>query len=196
MNILGNLLKELFITLFKNFAPSLIFAILSMCLFIQLETIDLRSLYKKWIRRFKKVKAFRWQFFFFIYFYMFLYKTLLSRSFTWKHPFTKIMEGWWIEKTEKGWNFESIDNILLFIPYTFLLFMAFYDRKAGYSNGDVIKLAAIISFFSSLFIEVVQSVLKLGTFQISDLTYNTLGGVIGIVLFLFADSVFSGRKRR
>ena len=39
--------------------------------------------------------------------------------------------------------------------------------------------AIVISFLSSLTIEMLQLFLRLGTWQLSDLCFNTLGGVIG-----------------
>ena len=39
--------------------------------------------------------------------------------------------------------------------------------------------AIAVSFLSSLTIEMLQLFLRLGTWQLSDLCFNTLGGVIG-----------------
>lgn len=39
-----------------------------------------------------------------------------------------------------------------------------------------------ISFSLSLFIELTQLFLTIGTFQLSDLVYNTFGGVVGYIL--------------
>ena len=38
-------------------------------------------------------------------------------------------------------------------------------------------------FLFSISIEMLQLILRLGTFQLSDICYNTLGGMIGGVMF-------------
>ena len=41
----------------------------------------------------------------------------------------------------------------------------------------------VLAFVISLFIEVNQLLFQVGTFQISDLVYNTLSGLIGYILY-------------
>ncbi len=40
-----------------------------------------------------------------------------------------------------------------------------------------------IAFYFSAIIEFLQLFLRLGTFQISDFVYNTLGGILGVILY-------------
>ena len=47
----------------------------------------------------------------------------------------------------------------------------------------VIKFSACISFLASLTIELLQMFFSIGSFQISDLVYNTLGGVLGAIIY-------------
>ena len=79
---------------------------------------------------------------------------------------------------------EIIENILLFVPFVILLFWAL--RKyilADTGLGCLIWTAGRISFCMSLTIEILQLILRLGTWQISDLFYNTIGGVIGGIIY-------------
>ena len=77
---------------------------------------------------------------------------------------------------------ESIENFMLFVPFSILLLWAFQIEllgefkkiRFGKTVGQVTKIVAVFSFL----IEFAQLLFHLGTFQISDLTYNTLGGVI------------------
>lgn len=52
----------------------------------------------------------------------------------------------------------------------------------------------IVAVFS-LVIELAQLLFHLGTFQISDLTYNTLGGAVGGVLYYSGYRIIRGRRK-
>lgn len=68
-------------------------------------------------------------------------------------------------------------NILLFVPMGFLL--PFYSDKLK----RIYKVVPI-GFFVTLFIEIIQYVLKLGIFEIDDIFNNTLGTLIGYCIFM------------
>lgn len=55
-----------------------------------------------------------------------------------------------------------------------------------------VKAVAIFSFI----IEFAQLLFHLGTFQISDLTYNTLGGAVGGVIYYIGYRLHQWRKER
>lgn len=63
-------------------------------------------------------------------------------------------------------------NIALFIPFGLLL-----AEKNHY------KKILLCSFALSLFIETIQLILSLGLFQFEDLIMNTLGGLLGAILY-------------
>lgn len=67
-------------------------------------------------------------------------------------------------------------NILAFLPFGFLL--PFIISKAN-SHFRIITLSA----FSSLGIELMQFVFKLGAFDIDDIILNTIGGWTGYIIF-------------
>ncbi len=185
MEAIGAMLSDLIKTLLRNIVPSSICAVFIMFFIMQLKNTNVKTLAKRWINSFKKSRIFRWQFLFFTYFYMLLYKTLFSRTFTSQDPLKKIMEGWTVQKNSNGnYDFECVENIILFIPYMFLFFKAFYSYSRRHKTVDLVVNAFLLSFFSSLIIEIIQLIFKIGTFQIADLTYNTLGGVIGVILFI------------
>lgn len=66
-------------------------------------------------------------------------------------------------------------NILLFIPFSFLICLIWYKLA---NLKDIIK----TSFLFSLFIESMQ-MFGFGSSDINDLLMNTLGGLIGYILF-------------
>lgn len=102
------------------------------------------------------------------------------------NPLTNIL-GYWSLKTETGELYtEGLENFILFIPLTLLMFWAL--KKQLFQNKEitlftVLKKATIISFGCSLGIEVTQLIFSIGWFQISDLVFNTLGGMFGGVIY-------------
>ena len=78
---------------------------------------------------------------------------------------------------------ESIENFMLFVPFSILLLWAFQKElldeseniRFGKTVWEATKVVAVFSFL----IEFTQLLFHLGTFQISDLVYNTLGGAVG-----------------
>ena len=80
---------------------------------------------------------------------------------------------------------EIINNILVFVPigiYTCML-------KQEWSITKKISVA----FFISLAVEVLQFILAIGATDITDLIGNTIGGVIGIVIFYLFDKVLKNK---
>ena len=79
---------------------------------------------------------------------------------------------------------ECIENLALFIPFTILLLWAAKDRVlARKTIGSVLCNSTKITFLFSFAIEMLQLFLRLGTWQLSDLFYNTLGGAIGGMIY-------------
>ena len=102
---------------------------------------------------------------FFVYLAFILLLAVFGRG-TIVDPLSSIYANFW----PIDWEVE--ENILAFIPIGFTLLLA-YDCKKP------VKAAALFSFVVSAFIELSQFVSCLGTFQLSDLFYNTLGGAAG-----------------
>lgn len=90
------------------------------------------------------------------------------------------------ELKTKGFSFSSDHflNVLAFIPFGILL--PYFIDKKGYTY------TALISFGSSLFFELLQLFTGIGHYDSSDLLTNTLGGLIGILLYRFIFSKMRG----
>lgn len=80
---------------------------------------------------------------------------------------------------------ELIENIFLFIPFSMLMLWALKDKILKEKKGflQICYSTIKISFLFSLGIEVCQIILRVGTFQISDLVTNTAGGLIGGIIY-------------
>lgn len=145
-----------------------------------------------WYREFRDSSAFRRIFLLVFYSTMILFRTLINREI-WFDPLGKIMEGWGLYDGEGKLTTEAIENFMLFVPFTILLFWALKKQVFGekiylkHVIWSSIKVVGSISFT----IEFLQVLLHVGTFQLSDLCYNTLGGVCGGLIYYL---VFSIRK--
>lgn len=80
---------------------------------------------------------------------------------------------------------ECIENVILFVPYMILILCNFSDRllKDNLKLSQILKKSFLISFLSSFVIETLQLIFHVGTFQISDLFFNTLGGIAGGIIY-------------
>ena len=89
---------------------------------------------------------------------------------------------------------QAVENILFFIPISFFFYLAFFDIKDF--NLNLLKKVVKFSFLLSLFIELTQLILTLGTFQLSDIVYNTIGGIIGYILAILVNCINNFRKKK
>lgn len=100
-------------------------------------------------------------------------------------PFAKVWGGWGITDQTYYYELSSIFNVIIFLPLCTLLFL--FLKTVLQKDPDIKKLTAISAgtgFLISCMIEGLQIILRAGTFQVSDLFYNTLGAVLGIFVFI------------
>ena len=90
-------------------------------------------------------------------------------------PYRVVLSGFGFT-TAKGLNTDCLENILLFIPYTFHYLLAFHPQKPW-------KAALKLSLLSTFIIELLQLIFWLGAFQFSDILHNIEGGIIGCGLW-------------
>ena len=82
-------------------------------------------------------------------------------------------------------------NILIFVPYGFFISMASTSR--GFFQ------TLFYSFALSLGVEIFQLFARVGSFDVDDLLLNTLGGILGYILFLICNIIRRkcyGQKRK
>lgn len=181
--IIKNILANVLTAFYQPFWFSLITAILIMFLYLYCKERKLKEAVQIWIYNFKSSSTFRRLFCLAFFVMMILMRTLLNRSM-WLNPVSDVMGDWTLYNEEGELTTEAIENILLMIPYTSLLLWALKDnllRKVTF--GEVIWIGIKFAFLTSLCIEFLQLFLRLGTFQLSDIFYNTLGGFFGSLLY-------------
>ena len=138
-----------------------------------------------WIKEFKSSIFFRKLFILFFFTVMILFRTLLNRNM-WANPLADVMGGWWIWNTvngERQLTTECFENLVLMLPFTFLLFWTFQEKQGKMGLWRIFCKGIKIAFIFSLIIEMTQLFFRLGTWQLSDIFYNTVGGGIGSILY-------------
>lgn len=142
---------------------------------------------RTWGTEFRTNSFFRKLFLLAFFSTMILFRTLLNREL-WRNPLADIMGGWGIWKVSsngtKELTTECIENIILMFPFTSVLMWTMKEKLVKViSLRSIAFKSAEIAFCFSLTIEFLQLFLRLGTFQLSDLFYNTLGGCLGGIAY-------------
>lgn len=122
-----------------------------------------------------------------------LFRTLLNRNL-WLNPLSDVMGGWGIWETVNGeqkLTTECIENVIMMIPFSAVVMWTF-GEKIGNGWKKILCNSGKIAFIFSISIEMLQLLLRLGTFQLSDIFYNTVGGMIGGLMYC---AVMKARKR-
>lgn len=146
-----------------------------------------------WYQMFKESVFFRKLFFLAFVTSLVLFRTLLNRDL-WMNPLSNIMGGWGIWETVNGeqkLTTECIENAIMMVPFSSVVMWTF-GEKIGNGWKKILWQSGKIAFIFSISIELLQLLLRLGTFQLSDIFYNTVGGVLGGLMYC---AVMKARKR-
>lgn len=195
--VLNMIIHHINISIKEYGNSSIIFLIFTAIIVYISEKIGFEKFLLEIKERFLKDYSYKWKTLFFTYLYFILDKTLVSRDIGNINSFEYAFKGGWLFLVKDTWNkVQAIENIIFFIPFSFFLLLGFYNLKKGKLN--LFKEIGVISFKFSLFIELLQLIFTLGTFQLSDIVYNTLGGVIGAILaisYSYIQNLIFGRKK-
>jgi len=118
-------------------------------------------------------------------FSMIIQLTLFSRIGQTVDSFSNIWGNWGFIKQDYSFDLSCIENIIMFIPLPMTVnwfICKFKGRKLA--TKKILFFSTLISFCLSMFIEVNQILFSIGLFQTADLFYNTLGGVLGAILYI------------
>ena len=79
----------------------------------------------------------------------------------------------------------------MMVPFSAVVAWTFQE-KVGHGWKKILWQSGKIAFSFSVSIEMLQLLLRMGTFQLSDIFYNTVGGVFGGLMYYV---VMRARKR-
>lgn len=198
IDLLGKILTNILTALYEPFGFSLLLSFLAMFFYLYAYEPAVagkgwKSAIVTWYQKFKESVFFRKLFLLFFVTSMILFRTLLNRNL-WMNPLSKVMGGWGIWETVNGEHkltTECIENVIMMVPFSSVVMWTFKE-KTGNGGKKILWQSGKIAFGFSISIEILQLLLRLGTFQLSDIFYNTVGGVLGGLLYCV---VMKARKR-
>lgn len=184
MDILKNIIANVLTALYQPFGFSIILTVLFMFLYLYAKEHGWREVFRKWWNAFKEDSTFRRVLILVFYTTMILFRTLLNRNM-WANPLSNVIGVWGLHDKEGKLTTEVIENLILFIPFATLLMWTFKDKLLNDKDDlkSVLYQSMKVVFIFSFVIEFTQLFLRIGTFQLSDLFYNTLGGFSGGLIY-------------
>mgnify|MGYP004574376007 FL=1 len=190
IDLIGKILTNILTALYEPFRFLLLLSFLAMFFYLYAyDPIHAGEGWKRaivtWYKKFKESVFFRKLFLLAFVTSMILFRTLLNRNL-WMNPLSKVMGGWGIWETVNGeqkLTTECIENVIMMVPFSAIVIWTL-EEKIGNSWKKILLYSGKIAFIFSVSIEMLQLLLRLGTFQLSDIFYNTIGGVLGGVCYL------------
>lgn len=181
MQIVSRIITNVLTALYQPFWFSIILAVLFMFAYKRYPSVKQAA--KDWISWFKSDIVFRRTFLLVFYTVMILFRTLLNR-YMWANPVSNVIGTWGLYNEKGELTTECLENLALFIPFTILLLWVRQDTiLSKVTIGEIVWKTTEITFLFSFAIEMLQLFLRLGTWQLSDIFYNTMGGVIGGLIY-------------
>ena len=190
--IIAKILTNILTALYEPFGFSILLSFLAMFFYLYAyEPTEAGKGWKSaivtWYKKFKESVFFRKMWLLAFVSSLILFRTLLNRNL-WMNPLSNVMGGWGIWETvngERKLTTECIENVIMMVPFSVVVMWTFdVKRRVVWQSGK-------IAFIFSVVIEMLQLLLRLGTFQLSDIFYNTVGGVIGGLMYC---AVMKARK--
>ena len=170
------------------------FFIFAVIIIYLIDKIGLKNFIFDIKEKFLKDYSYKWKILFYTYLYFILKKSLLDRSKGMKNSLEFAFKRDWLFLVKDTWSrVQAVENILFFIPISFFFSLAFFNKKKY--ELQLLKKILKFSFLLSLFIELTQLILTIGTFQLSDIVYNVLGGIIGYILAILVNCINNFRKK-
>ena len=129
---------------------------------------------------------------YFMFFSETLDRTLISKNYRYNLHVGSEIQRFWNMRGAYGWHVTLINllgNVICFIPFGFLL--PTLSHKRGYKNGVTVTMLA---WGFSILVETAQVIAKVGAFDVDDILLNTLGGMIGYIVFVIGRKIVKGKK--
>ena len=198
IKVFSKILTNILIAFYEPFGFSSLLSFFAMFFYLYAyESINAGKGWKSaivtWYQKFKESVFFRKLFFLAFVTSLILFRTLLNRQL-WMNPLSDVMGGWGIWETVNGeqkLTTECIENLIMMVPFSAVVLWTF-GEKIGIGWKKILWYSGKMAFIFSVSIEMLQLLLRLGTFQLSDIFYNTVGGVVGGMAYYVA---MKARKR-
>lgn len=190
--MVGKIITDVIAAVVQPFWFCLLLSFLFMFAYKQYQSFT--AAVKQWFTWFRSEREFRRVFVLAFYVGLVLFRTLLNRGLQVK-PLGDVWGEWLLPSLAQGdWKAakNAFENLLMLIPFPILVFWAKGELLLKKRTlGEIIGKSALMAFCFSFGIEALQVVFFVGTWQVSDLVLNTLGGIIGGILY----GLLSRRKK-
>lgn len=116
---------------------------------------------------------------YFLFFAESMGRTFSERTYHYNlEPFKEIKRFWMYREALGSWSvgLNLVGNVAAFLPFGALLPVLFTRCRKFMPT-------VLLSFEFSLFVELIQLFWKVGSFDVDDIFLNTLGGVLGYLLY-------------
>lgn len=170
------IITDVLTALYEPFWFSVLAAVLFMFFWLYAKEHGWKGAVKGWLTAFRQTSQFRRILLLAFFTVMILMKTLLNRNM-WANPLCNVMGGWTLYDIEGNLTAESIENVMLLVPFTALLLWSFskelkLEKEAEsvqeqknlphrLSLKRVIGASMRCAFLFSLTIELLQLLLRL-----------------------------------
>lgn len=187
---LETVIKDVMMSIYSPFWFALILAFLFMYFYMEWEKKGFQATVRAWRERFQREKQYR------IIFWLAFYTAIMmsqvfSCSSIWINPTAEVLDGWWIYDKKGELTSDAIVNLLLYIPFIYLLLCAGKEKFfQKITFLEVFRKAFVFTFFCSVLTEFIQLMLRLQYVRVSDVVYNVIGGVLGGILFFLIHGGF------
>ena len=135
MEVLSKTVYNVLSALYQPFWAAVLFAFFFMFLYVYSKEHKwkksnfIQNMFVTWWTAFKSSSCFRRTFLLAFYTAMILLRTVLNRKI-WFDPLGKLFGGWGLHE-DGQFTTESIENFMLFIPFSVLLLWAFHQELLG-----------------------------------------------------------------
>ena len=170
---LNMIIGQIYSTFSQNIIQMVLFGVIISFIIFFIEKLGIKNIMFGIKEKFILELNYKWKILFYTYLYFILKKSLLNRSKGMKNSLEFAFKRDWLFLVKDTWSrVQAMENILFFIPSSLFFTLAFFNEKKF--ELKLLKKVGKLSFLLSLFIELTQLTLTIGTFQLSDVVYLSL----------------------
>ena len=186
MNTVSEMMNYLWMVFFRYIGATIITSFLFVFFYMYVRRLGIRKTFALWFLRIRKDKHFRLVLALAICVFFILFNTVFCRRII-ENPLANALGTFVLVDFNGRVNIDGISNILLFIPYGVVLCCVLSGKNS--QNYNFLEFRVVYGIFKNCFlfallIEIMQLIFSIGTFQLSDICYNVIGGVIGGIMFV------------
>lgn len=161
---LNMIIGQIYLTFSQNIIQVVLFGVIISFIIFFIEKLGVKNIILGIKEKFIIELNYKWKILFYTYFYFILKKSLLNRSKGMKNSLEFAFKRDWLFLVKDTWTrVQAVENILFFIPISFFFSLAFFYGKKY--KLQLLKKIVRFSFLLSLFIELTQLILTVGTFH-------------------------------